>query len=366
MKRSSVRNLNKAKRLFRRRKFTQVITLLEPQVFLYRDSYRYYFLLGMSCLHTGDFAGAFSYLQRALDIDERPEAMLGLGAVLLRRRQMDQALRNYLDLLDLDNGNRRAQRALQWLRAVESPDEVIEWFEDRRIRKILPYSGLYIPSQITFGATLILVIILVVAGIRFAIPRLSALRGDQRPGSELVQLSQSVETLVEQGDGHAIQLTPREIERLFSDVGQYFNANRDNMVRRELNRIRLSNAAPSIKARAELLRDYLKTPDFSNVQDDFSYSEVNRDLPLYSDVYVRWKGRVANLVIGEDRIRFDLLVGYHTGQVVEGIVPVELNFAVVLANNNPIELIGAVQLEENNRFRLRGTSIRILSQRELN
>lgn len=366
MRRSSARNLTRAGRLYRRRKFSQVITFLEPQVFLFRESYRYYYLLGMSCLHTGDFAGAFSYLQRALDIEERPEAMLGLGAVLLRRRQMDQALRNYLDLIDLDNRNKRALRALQWLRNLDNPEEVVEWFEDRRIRKILPPPGLYVPFPLLAGTGAILLLFILLLGFRVGSAYLSSRRTDLRPGSELVALSRSPDDLLETEGEYRYELTPTEVERIFTRVGDYFNENRDNLVRRELNRIAASNANDRIKARAALLRDYLITPDFSDFRDGFSWSEVNSDPVLHDRTYVRWKGRVANLRIDPDRIRFDLLVGYHTGQVVEGIVPVELQFAVVLENNNPVEIIGSVRADDDRSLQLRGTSIRIISQRELN
>lgn len=366
MKRSSARNLAKAARLYRHRKYTQVITFLEPQVFLYRESYRYYYLLGMSCLYTGDYAGAFSYLQRALDIDERPEAMLGLGAVLLRRRHMDQAIRNYLDILDLDNHNRRAQRALQWLRAIESPDEVLEWFENRQIRKILPPAGWYIPSWIAVGTGAVVAAVVVTVIVRLTILPAFSFNRELRPGSELVALTHPSEPLVETEGSYRYEFTAREVERLFSEVGEYFNAGRDNIVRRELNRIAASNAGTAIKGRAELLRDYLTVPDFSNFQDGFSYREVVAEPVLHDQVYVRWRGRIANLVVDEDRIRFDLLVGYHTGQVVEGIVPVEIDFAVVLNNNNPVEVIGLVRTAPDGVSALRGTSIRLLSQREMN
>lgn len=366
MKRSSARNLAKAGRLYRRRRFSQVITFLEPQVFLYRESYRYYYLLGMSCLYTGDYAGAFSYLQRALDIEERPNAMLGLGAVLLRRRQTDQALRNYLDLIDIDNGNRRAKRALQWLRNVEHPDEPAEWFEDRRIRRILPPIGPYLPAPTGVIIGIVLLVLLGFLLTRVEIPRGLFSRSGDREGSELVEVDSRRNNLVEDTAGsHRFDLTSREVQQLFSQVGDYFNAGRDNMVRRELNRITLSNAAPDIKARAEMLRDYLKVPDFSNFQDDFSYSEVDRDPVLHEHVFVRWRGRIANIDVGTERIRFDLLVGYHTGQIVEGIVPVELDFAVLLDDTNAIEVIGRIELDSAGAVLVRGTSIRMLSQREL-
>jgi len=93
---------------------------------------------------------------------------------------------------------------------------------------------------------------------------------------------------------------------------------------------------------------------------------VDRDPELHNRAFIRWRGRIANIEIGTERIRFDLLVGYHTGQVVEGIVPVELDFAVLLDNTNAVEVIGWVDLDSSRAIRVRGTAIRMLSRRELN
>src|SRR6056297_3739474 len=95
------KTLSRAERLLRARKFSQVISLLESQVFLYRDNVTFYRLLGTACLYTGDYGGAYSYLQRAQQIksgDSRVE--LGLAAVHLRRREIPAALGLWLSVLD--------------------------------------------------------------------------------------------------------------------------------------------------------------------------------------------------------------------------------------------------------------------------
>lgn len=367
MKRGAAHGLRKARRLYRRRNFTQVINFLEPQVFMYRDSYDYYYLLGMSCLYTGDYSGAYSYLRRALDIEDNVNAMLGLGAVLLRRRQTDQALRTYLDIIDLDNHNRRARRALQWLRGLNDPEEAVDWFESNRVRRILPPIGMFLPRWITVpvaGAALLGLIFLVRPHLEAIVTDLFA--PPDREGSEFITPGDTDESLVSTPDEERFQLTPREAERLLSRVGDYFNDRRDNMVRRELNRIRLSNANATIRERAEMIRSYLREPDFTTLEDNFTYDEVSDDPALYADVYVRWRGRIANLEVGTEAITFDLLVGYHDRQVLEGTVPARVRFAVLLENDQPVELIGRVVLDdEGSEFSLQVTSIRRMNPSEL-
>ncbi len=335
---------------------------------MFRESYDYYYLLGMSCLYTGDYSGSYSYLRRALDIDERPNAMLGLGAVLLRRRQTDQALRTYLDIIDMDNRNRRARRALQWLRGLDQPDEAIDWFESNRIRRILPPLGWYVPRWITVPVIVAAAAAIAVAAWPIVDRMVQTVGADSdREGSELVAADRYEQNLVTAPREERFQLTSREAERLLNRIGDDFNARRDNLVRRELNRIAMSNAAPALRERAELIRDYLQEPDFSSFSDNFTFDEVRDDPALHEGVYVRWRGRVANLDIGDDAIRFDFLAGYHDRQVLDGIVPARIGFAVLLQNDEAVELIGQVEPEAEapEGFSLRITSIRRLGPSEL-
>jgi len=347
LKRGKGRSLGKAARLFRRRQYTYVINLLEPQVFMFRESWYYYHLLGMSCMYTGDYAGAYSYLRRAADLDpDRIETLLGIGAVLLRRRQIDLAIRHYLDTLDQHPRERRARRALQWIRTLDQPDQVVDWFETDQIRKILPHRGWYVPTPIT----LILLLATFVAIAFYGGPPAWKFVNDRvlsslREGSELLEFDRSVLTNPDvAATEERFTFTPDELEDRLDEIQSLFNDSRDNLVRRELNRIRLSNADPSVKQRGELLREYLTVPDYTTMQDNFSVTEVLDDPELYRGVFVRWRGRIANLAVASDAITFDLLVGYESGRVLDGIVPVRVPFAVVLDDGQGVELIGEVRL----------------------
>jgi len=365
VKRGAAHGLRKARRSYRRRNFTLVINFLEPQVFMYRDSYEYYYLLGMSCLYTGDFSGGYSYLRRALDIDERVDAMLGLAAVLLRRREMDKAIRAYLDVLDVDQHNRRARRALGWLRSMDDPDAVVDWFESRRIRRILPRIGPFLPRWVSIPAGVALTVAVAVAAGPPVADRISGwFAPPDREGTELVTTEGRRERLVTSDPEARYTFTDGEAARLLNRIGDYFNDRRDNLVRRELNRIALSNADATTRERALLLRDYLVEPDFTTLRDNFTYQEVLGEPELHDGVYVRWRGRVTNLEIGTDAIRFDFLAGYESRRVLDGIVPTRVEFAVLLENDQAVELIGQVEPHARG-IALRVTSIRTLAPAEI-
>jgi hypothetical protein len=365
VKRGAAHGLRKARRSYRRRNFTLVINFLEPQVFMYRESYEYYYLLGMSCLYTGDYSGGYSYFRRALDIDERVDAMLGLAAVLLRRREMDKAIRAYLDVLDVDQHNRRARRALAWLRSMDDPDTVVDWFESRRVRRILPRIGPFLPRWVSLplGAVLVAAIVATAGPIVF-----DSIAGwfapPDREGTELLSTVGRRDQLVTDVSEARYTFTDGEAARLLNRVGDYFNDRRDNLVRRELNRIALSNADAETRERALLLREYLTEPDFTTLRDNFTYQEVIDEPDLYDGVYVRWRGRVTNLEIGTDAIRFDFLAGYESRRVLDGIVPTRVEFAVLLENDQAVELIGQVE-QHAQGIALRVTSIRTLAPAEI-
>jgi hypothetical protein len=185
-----------------------------------------------------------------------------------------------------------------------------------------------------------------------------------REGAELVGTEGRRAQLVTNVPEAQYVFTDGEAARLLNRIGDYFNDRRDNLVRRELNRIALSNADTGTRERAALLRDYLTEPDFTTLRDNFTYEEVTGEPQLHDGVYVRWRGRVTNLEIGTDAIRFDFLAGYESRRVLDGIVPTRVEFAVLLENDQAVELIGQVE-QRAGGIALRVTSIRNLSPSEI-
>src|SRR6056297_2320936 len=127
-------DLKKAEKLFRRGKYTQVLQLLEAQIFRYRQVYQFYHILGMSCLHTGDYSGASSFLQRALSI--RPgsvNTLLGLGVVHLKQQKTSEALKDWFEVIDQDPKNKYAKRGLSAVRKLSDPDELISFTDSNKL-----------------------------------------------------------------------------------------------------------------------------------------------------------------------------------------------------------------------------------------
>ncbi len=336
--------LRQASRLYRRRRYAHVIRLLESQIFRFRENPVFFYLLGSSCLRLGDLGGAESYLRRANQL--RPQdapTLLGLAAIHLKRGESEPALELWLQVTDFEPGNRRAARGLELLRRAAASQDPQLLRDPRRIGQLLPAAGfswrvLTLPLAALAAAALL-------AGGLFLLPRYLPPRG---PGgrSEVreVRLSAGQPALDSNPAAARYPLTERQIQETFEKTKRFLLQYRDNLARREVNRILLSNASSYVKEKARLLASFTRVPDFTTVRDPFGFREVAVDPPLYEGCFVVWRGKVANLKITAEALSFDLLVGYESQQQLHGVVPVTAAFSAELADGDAVELLGRVAL----------------------
>ncbi|AHC15172.1 tetratricopeptide repeat protein [Salinispira pacifica] len=360
MKQKKSSDLAQARLLFAKKKYGQVISLLSPQIFLYRKDTGYHEMLGYACLYTGDFGGAYSYFQRARDLDpQRIDTLLGLAVVMLRRRKITEALRIWLEILDIDPANKKALKALEMAKSYEE-DDWLEFIENRKYGIILAAHPRIIWPTV-FKVMLAAVVIVLIPLAAVLINRTLEKSLPFREGQELLDIQ-----IEEYGSGDYsraadIIFTNEQLDEELEKVRRYFHGFRDNLVRYHGNRILYSNAPVAIKDRISLLISELREPDFTNFRDPFSYEEVAAQPRLHHGVYVRWKGRAANVRVSDEEILFDFLVGFHDGKVVEGTVPVLLDFAVELQGGEPVEIIAQVAGSDG-ELRLRGSSLRRMAE----
>lgn len=351
--------LKEANHHFKARRFAELIRLLEPQVFLYRENPEFYYLLGMSCLYTGDAGGAHSYLSRCTHLDpDNNKAYLALAAAHLRRRETQDALRIWLDVLDSEPRNSKAKRGLNLVRAAESESEIVEKLERGELSKLVegPPRRIPRPAVASVGAVALVVVAVVLGPPLYEkiVSRATA----QRVGASVVELGENGAALLDYSGEFRVVLNESELERTLKRIQEYFNSYRDNMARREINRVLNSNASAQVKQKALLLSDYLQPPTFTDFRDNFSYAEVTDAPWLYENCYVRWRGRVSNLNRSESEITFDFLVGYEDERVLEGIASVRLDFAAQIEPGGSVELIGRVVSGGDSFEGLQVTSIR--------
>lgn len=352
------RSLRDARRLFRARRFPEVIRLLEPEVFRHRESTEYFLMLGSACLHAGDLGGATSYLARARQLTPGcVGALLGLAVVHLKRGENEQALKLWLEALEEEPHNRVALRGMNLLRKGLSHDALQGLVDSGRLRALYPpLPGA--PRWVLWSVVGLSVAALALGGLL----SWRSLRPSYpiRPGVAGIFLPSGGAMLITPGKGPVYTLSEREVARAFEAAKQNLLAWRDNLAAVQLNRIILSNASPAVKERALALKGFLAPATFDTLRDAFAYRDVAREPALYDGCSVAWKGKVANLLVASDAITFDLLVGYEQERELEGILPVRLGFAARLDDGIPLEVLGRLVVE-GDKMRLEGISIHRLA-----
>lgn len=341
--------LDRAKRSFSRKRYYDVISLLEPEVINYRDSFIFYYLLGLSCLYTGDIGGAGSYFQRARQIKMRdPDLLAAQAALYLRRGNIQQAVDYYLEILEYAPKHKLAKKALQFLRLKADEDTISDLVSTGKIARFYPCLRFGVPKIVP--VILASVMVLVLGILQFALPSAAkAVKGAPRADLTSFELNpEERENLVETGGTARYILTAKEIETSWTKARALFQSWRDNAAQVEVNRLLSSNASSPVKQKARLLMTWFKAPGFDNLKDNYDYSAVMADPVLYLDCWVIWKGMAANLEQTPQGISFDFLVGYDTRNRLEGIISAVFEGHVAVDTDTPLEVLGRL-VPENGR-----------------
>ena len=365
--------LTKAARYAQKGRYGKAIRLLEPEVLRYHDSHRFYYILAVSCLYSGDYGGAHTYFRRCREIKiQDSNTLLGLAALHMRRGETDRAVELYLEVLDLEAANshpakiiiRQAKRGLAIIRKFGEKEALSAWIESGSYKTIFPPIP-KVPqstrSRILLSALGVLVFI-AFAGLGIftgIIPNpFHSPEKNLRPGMENLILEETdLKTVVQTTGSFRYVLTKDQILKSYEQAKRLFAEFRDEAAKIEINRILESNASDAIKAKATLLLSYTTTPGFNNLKDQYSFLDVQKDPYLYRNVVVRWKGMVANLEQSDRSVSFDLLVGYDMRNILQGIVPVLLPFSATVSQEIPIEVLGSIVVQSDNKIALRGIAI---------
>jgi tetratricopeptide (TPR) repeat protein len=352
--------------LYKQGRFAAALESLEPKVFQYREDPAFFRVLGLCCLRVGDWKGGETYLKRSRQLDDvvHRDILLGLMAVAARRRDYGEAAKIGLEILDRDPEDKIAKKSLARLRTALTTPEGGPGLDKETLGQWLPP---FRRPNVVFHRWFVRI------ALGFAVA--AGLVGGTWWGISLAKGSPTgVETRkgpdagfpnadpVQIGTGFAVTLTPEEVRLGWNRAQKAFQDYHDSRARFEINRLLLSNASAPVKERARSLLAYLHEPDFARPDDSSTYQEVRSAPALYEGCTVRWSGVLTNLNSGDKKITFDLLLGYQDGQVVEGLVPVELVFAALLKNSQVVEVLGRVVVRDG-RWLIQGTSLRDLGYR---
>jgi len=359
--------LSKAAHLAKMRNYEGALRILKAEEDRYYNSFNYCYLYAVICLHSGGFMEALDYFRRARQIKMKdPSTLLGLAVLYLKRMNTVQAVDYYLDVQESDPKNRIAKRALAVIRKHSDADALSEWLASEKLKKLyppIPVTALTIKKMAMY-VVLLAVFFFAVIGL---LSKLGVIGGpvknsSSRPSADFVLSDEDKSAPVETGGTYKYILTRSEATGLYNKALSLFTSFRDEEAKKNLNRIFESNASEGLKKRARLLFDEASKvpPGFDNFKkgDNVTYAEVVKELAIYRDVYVIWKGMATNIEVTDDYTTFDFLVGYDTRTTLEGIVPVVFDKPVALNNERPLEILGKIEPTNSvSGFRLFGAAI---------
>jgi hypothetical protein len=360
--------LTKATRLARSGNYQGAVRTLTPEINRYNGSFRYFYLLAVSCLHVGDFGGALTYFKIARDVKIRhPGVLLGFAVLYLRRGEIDKAVDFYLEVQELDEKNRIAKKALKIIRTYAGSGNFSSWIDSGDLPKLyppIPHAGLSWDRVLVSAAAVLAVLVLLGGALlSFHIIPNPLIRRSGRRGIEEISLEwKDREQPVETGGSYRYILTRSQVLETYERALTLFTEYRDEAAKTNLNRILESNASPGVKNKSRILLTYMEPPGFDTFvrKDNFSYAEVISDPALYRDCHVIWRGMATNMDILQNLTAFDFLVGYDTRKTLEGIVPVVFDKTISLNPEKPLEVLGRIvplSTEQGVNIRLEGVAI---------
>ncbi|MDR3020981.1 MAG: tetratricopeptide repeat protein [Treponema sp.] len=357
--------LSRAAFLAKKRNYENALKLLKAEEDRYYGSFKYYYLYGIICLHSGAAVEALSNFKLASQIKMRdPSLMLAFAALYLKRMNTVQAIDYYLDVQEIDPKNKIAKRALSVMRNYSTSDALSDWLTPSRIAKLFPpIPGPVLDSRtIGIGALgLVLALFLFcIALVGFKVLPSPFKSRQTRPTADFTLSVDERRSPVETGGSYMYILTRDQATGFYDRALSLFAAYRDEAAKINLNRLLESNASDSLKNKSRLLFSYMEPPGFDSFKrsDNPSYADVRSEPAIYRNVHVIWRGMATNVEVTDEYIRFDLLVGYDTRRSLEGIVPVFFYNPVNINTERPLEVLGKViLLPSYTDIRLEGVAI---------
>lgn len=351
--------IEQGKRLLIKKKYHEVIKLLEPHVFEYRDSFAFHFYLGLSFLHIGEIGNAVDYFSAARKLKPNDTDLMAAQAVMyLRRNDTRNAVDYYLRILDILPNSKLAKKGLIYIQKNNTPETLGSFVQSGKIKKLypVPYKNEIRGRWITFF--LIICITAITGGV--IIPFISknvSFSSERANITELNLDSFEKKRPIDMEGSYIYVLTSAEVLDAFSKAQKYFQNFRDNEAQIEINKILNSNASFSIKKKAGELAELLQVPRFDTIKNIYSFDKVREEPALYQDCWVVWKGMPSNVKTGTYSTVFNLLVGYDTKHTLEGVVPVFCEFVEKVDSERPISVLGQIKIKDGNVICLKGTGL---------
>ncbi|QMU98942.1 tetratricopeptide repeat protein [Borrelia sp. A-FGy1] len=353
--------INKSIHYYNSHKYSEVIKLLEKEIFLYKNYYFYHYILGMSYLKMGNLANAQAYLKKAYTLNPtEPDIKQSIAILLVAQGKEDKAIRIWLKMIEENQETKRSELSLETIR--KNPIQGTLFFNKKKT-----YDKLFPEIKIKTGKTLFKSIkILLTAGslislilaiflfINFKEESILQFRSKSKNKKTINNITAYIDDIkindkekIENNEGQFVFiLTETEIKNSFQKIKNHLKENKDNFARIEINKILNSNASESIKLKAKNLASFISRPDFITFDDYLDLKKIKKTPLIYSNAYVKWEGIVNNIEKKDNIIYFDFYVGYNKNAL-EGIITTKTTFDIDIDFKDSVEILGQIDYTKN-------------------
>ncbi|AAX17476.1 tetratricopeptide repeat family protein [Borrelia turicatae 91E135] len=372
--------INKSISYYNSQKYSDVVKLLEKEIFLYKNYYFYHYILGMSYLRMGNLGTAQTYLKKAYTLNPtEPDVKQSIAILLAAQGKEDKAIQIWLKMIEENQEIQRSEFSLETIR--KNPIQGALFLNKNKI-----YAKLFPEIKVETGQNLskLIRILLIIASLAFLLIAIFLLIHSK----ETIKLSLSNSKIKEKkainniaayiddikiNDKEKIEnhegqfvfiLTETEIKNSFQKIKTHLKQGKDNFARIEINKILNSNASESIKLKAKNLASFISRPNFITFDDYLVLKEIKKNPLIYSNVYVKWEG-IANNIEKKDNITyFDFYVGYNKNAL-EGIITTKTTFDIDINFKDYVEILGQIDYDYNtNILTLNAITIRKIEKQK--
>ncbi|AWG42529.1 hypothetical protein CR532_00685 [Candidatus Borreliella tachyglossi] len=351
--------INKSIRYYNSHKYSEVVKLLEKEIFFYKNYYFYHYILGMAYLRMGNLGNAQTYLRKAYTLNPTdPDVKQSIAILLVTQGKEDKAIQIWLKMIEENQEIKRSELSLETIRRTPIQGALFS-NKNKLYDKLFPEikakigKSLFDSIKILVGfMSLILAIFLIVNSEELITLPLSSSPKAKKAKNNIAAYIDDIKIndkeKIENDEGQFVFiLTETEIKNSFQQIKTHLKAGKDNFATIEINKILNSNASESIKLKAKNLASFISKPDFITFNDYLDLKEIQKTPLIYSNVYVKWEGIVNNIEKKNNIIYFDFYVGYNKSAL-EGIITTKTTFDIDIDFKDSVEILGQIDYTKNN------------------
>ena len=273
-----------------------------------------------------------------------------LAYIYSRHNEKENAIIAWCRANELHKNNPIATKALDY---IKQKGREVNLIEDQFFEKLSCTPPLFIPFKKIFTISFIMFVIVSIglAGF-FLTPSIIA---------HIKKTNQTIEIVVIDDFNPNIISEPKEEKKEYSftenEVRKNFDYIKDKIKKEDvnaaqimLNTLRQSNISQAIRFKLDILEEFIEQPDYYHFKNTIHYQEIKQNPLIYQNIYVKWHGRIVNSVYDkkEKLIGFNLIIGNEEEGIVDAVIPVVFNKAVIAENNAFATVFGQLHMMKIN------------------